>query len=113
MTGSGENSIGAMKPNQFKVTQDGKYKDVYYAVPVTVTIDLEKSMGFHATETVVVVLHIDFSQYGTSNTPEQSAQSGNDLIDNEAPEVEVNVNAVANPVAEGSDVENSVEDPAE
>ena len=112
MVGSGENSVGAMKPNQFKVAE-GAYKDVYYAVPFTVTIDLENSMGFRATETVVVVLHIDFSQYGTSNTPEQSAQSGNDLIDDEAPEVEVNVNAVANPVAEGSDVENSVEDLAE
>lgn len=109
MTGSGENTIGAMKPNQFKVTRDGKYKDVYYAVPVTVTIDLENSMGFHATETVVVVLHIDFSQYSTSNTPEQPAQGGEDVSENNAPEAEVNANAVVDPVAEGSDVENSVE----
>ena len=114
MVGDGENSdsVGAMKPNQFKVAE-GAYKDVYYAVPFTVTINLEDSMGFHATETVVVVMHIDFSQYDPSNTSGQSAQSGNDLNDDEAPEVEVNVNAVANPVAEGSDVENSVEDPAE
>ena len=112
MVGNGENSVGAMKPNQFKVAA-GAYKDVYYAVPVTVTIDLERSMGFQATETVVVVMHIDFSQYVPSNTSGQSAQSGNDVNDGGASEVEVNVNAVANPVAEGSDVKNSVEDPAE
>ena len=112
MVGDGENSVGAMKPNQFKVAAEGTYKDVYYAVPVTVTIDLESSMGFQATETVVVVMHIDFSQYVPSNTQGQSAQSGNDLSESNAPkaEVEVNVNAVANPVAEDSDVENSVED---
>ena len=110
MTGSDEGSVGAMKPNQFKVAQEGTYKDYYYAVPVTVTIDLDSSMGFQATETVVVVMHIDFSRYDTSNTQGQSAQSGNDLSESNAPEVEVNVNAVANPVAEGSDVENSVED---
>ena len=113
MVGNGENSVGAMKPNQFKVAAAGAYKDVYYAVPVTVTIDLERSMGFQATETVVVVMHIDFSQYVPSNTSGQSAQSGNDVNDGGASEVEVNVNAVANPVAEGSDVKNSVEDPAE
>lgn len=109
MVGSDENSVGAMKPNQFKVAAEGTYKDVYYAVPVTVTIDLE---SFQATETVVVVMHIDFSQYVPSNTQGQSAQSGNDLSESNAPkaEVEVNVNAVANPVAEDSDVENSVED---
>lgn len=111
MVGSGENSVGAMKPNQFKVAAEGTYKDVYYAVPFTVTIHLEDSMGFQATETVVVVLHIDFSQYDNSNTQGQSAQSGNDLSGSNAPkaEVEGNVNAVA----EGSDVENSVKDLAE
>ena len=118
MTGSGEGSVGAMRPNQFKVigVDGSEFSDKnYYAVPVTVTIDLEDSMGFQATETVVVVMHIDFSRYDTSNTQGQSAQSGNDLSESNAPkaEVEVNVNAVANPVAEGSDVENSVEDPAE
>ena len=107
-----------MRPNQFKVVgvAGSEFSDKnYYAVPVTVTIDLERSMGFKATETVVVVMHIDFSRYDTSNTQGQSAQSGNDLSESNAPkaEVEVNVNAVANPVAEGSDVENSVEDPAE
>lgn len=56
------NEIKAMKPSDFKVTKEGAYKDVYYAVPVTVAIDLESSMGFSATETVVVVMHIDFSQ---------------------------------------------------
>ena len=112
MVGSSENSVGAMKPNQFKVAAEGTYKDVYYAIPFTVTIHLEDSMGFQATETVVVVLHIDFSQYDNSNTQGQSAQSGNDLSGSNAPkaEVEVNVNAVANPVTEDSDVENSVED---
>lgn len=60
MTGEG---IGAMTPSKFKVAAEGQYKDVYYAVPVTVTIDLEGSMGFRAEETVVVVLHVDFSQY--------------------------------------------------
>ena len=59
MTGEG---IGKMTPSQFKVAAEGQYKDVYYAVPVTVTIDLG-SMGFRAEETVVVVLHVDFSQY--------------------------------------------------
>ena len=115
MVGSGENSVGAMKPNQFKVAAEGTYKDVYYAVPFTVTIHLEDSMGFQATETVVVVLHIDFSQYGPSNTPEQPAPGGEDPSGSNAPkaEVEVNVNAAANPVAEGSDVENSVGNPAE
>ena len=56
------NEIKAMKPSDFKVTKEGAYKDVYYAVPVTVEIDLESSMGFTATETVVVVMHIDFSE---------------------------------------------------
>ena len=109
MVGSDENSVGAMKPNQFKVAAEGTYKDVYYAVPVTVTIDLE---SFQATETVVVVMHIDFSQYVPSNTQGQSAQSGNDLSESNAPkaEAEGNVNPVANSVAESSDVENSVED---
>ena len=111
MVGSSENSVGAMKPNQFKVAAEGTYKDVYYAVPFTVTINLEDSMGFQATETVVVVLHIDFSQYGPSNTPEQPAPGGGDLSESNAPEAEVEGNV--NAVAEGSDVENSVEDPAE
>ena len=113
MVGDG---VGAMRPNQFKVVgvAGSEFSDKnYYAVPVTVTIDLERSMGFQATETVVVVMHIDFSRYDTSNTQGQSAQSGNDVNDGGASEVEVNVNAVANPVAEGSDVKNSVEDPAE
>lgn len=67
MTGEG---IGAMTPSQFKVAAEGQYKDVYYAVPVTVTVDLESSMGFRAEETVVVVLHVDFSQYiHTTVTP--------------------------------------------
>lgn len=110
MVGDG---VGAMRPNQFKVVGvagsefSGRN---YYAVPVTVTIDLERSMGFQATETVVVVMHIDFSRYDTSNTQGQSAQSGNDLSESNAPEAEGNVNPVANSVAEGSDVKNSVED---
>lgn len=65
MTGE---DIGKMMPSQFKVAAEGQYKDVYYAVPVTVTIDLG-SMGFRAEETVVVVLHVDFSQYITTVTP--------------------------------------------
>lgn len=73
MVGNGENSVGAMKPNQFKVAAEGAYKDVYYAVPVTVTIDLEDSMGFQATETVVVVMHIDFAQYSKTGTASVSA----------------------------------------
>ena len=116
MVGSDDNSVGAMRPNQFKVVgvAGSEFSDKnYYAVPVTVTIDLERSMGFKATEMVVVVMHIDFSHYNPSNTSGQSAQSGNDVNDGGASEVEVNVNAVANPVAEGSDVKNSVEDPAE
>ncbi len=68
MTGSDEGSVGAMKPNQFKVAQEGTYKDYYYAVPVTVTIDLDSSMGFQATETVVVVMHIDFTKYSKTGT---------------------------------------------
>lgn len=70
MTGSDEGSVGAMKPNQFKVAQEGTYKDYYYAVPVTVTIDL---MGFQATETVVVVMHIDFTKYSKTGTASVSA----------------------------------------
>lgn len=67
MTGEG---IGAMTPSQFKVAAEGQYKDVYYAVPVTVTVDLEGSMGFRAEETVVVVLHVNFSRYiPTTVTP--------------------------------------------
>lgn len=110
MVGDG---VGAMRPNQFKVVDvaGSEFSDRnYYAVPVTVTIDLERSMGFQATETVVVVMHIDFSRYDTSNTQGQSAQSGNDLSESNAPEAEGNVNPVANSVAEGSDVKNSVED---
>ena len=110
MVGDG---VGAMRPNQFKVVgvAGSEFSDRnYYAVPVTVTIDLERSMGFQATETVVVVMHIDFSRYDTSNTQGQSAQSGNDLSESNAPEAEGNVNPVANSVAEGSDVKNSVED---
>lgn len=73
MTGSDEGSVGAMKPNQFKVAQEGTYKDYYYAVPVTVTIDLDSSMGFQATETVVVVMHIDFTKYSKTGTASVSA----------------------------------------
>lgn len=73
MTGSDEGSVGAMKPNQFKVAQEGTYKDYYYAVPVTVTIDLDSSMGFQATETVVVVMHIDFTKYSETGTASVSA----------------------------------------
>lgn len=73
MTGSDECSVGAMKPNQFKVAQEGTYKDYYYAVPVTVTIDLDSSMGFQATETVVVVMHIDFTKYSKTGTASVSA----------------------------------------
>ena len=73
MTGSNEGSVGAMKPNQFKVAQEGTYKDYYYAVPVTVTIDLDSSMGFQATETVVVVMHIDFTKYSKTGTASVSA----------------------------------------
>lgn len=66
MTGE---DIGKMMPSQFKVAAEGQYKDVYYAVPVTVTIDLE-GLGFRAEETVVVVLHVDFSRYiPTTVTP--------------------------------------------
>ena len=66
---TGNEGIGAMTPSQFKVAE-GQYKDVYYAVPVTVTVDLESSMGFRAEETVVVVLHVDFSKYiPTTVTP--------------------------------------------
>ena len=85
MVGDG---VGAMRPNQFKVVgvAGSEFSDKnYYAVPVTVTIDLERSMGFKATETVVVVMHIDFSRYDTSNTQGQSAQSGNDLSESNAP----------------------------
>lgn len=73
MTGSDEGSVGAMKPNQFKVAQEGTYKDYYYAVPVTVTIDLDSSMGFQATETVVVVMRIDFTKYSKTGTASVSA----------------------------------------
>ena len=73
MTGSDEGSVGAMKPNQFKVAQEGTYKDYYYAVPVTVTIDLDSPMGFQATETVVVVMHIDFTKYSKTGTASVSA----------------------------------------
>ena len=73
MTGSDEGSVCAMKPNQFKVAQEGTYKDYYYAVPVTVTIDLDSSMGFQATETVVVVMHIDFTKYSKTGTASVSA----------------------------------------
>lgn len=73
MTGSDEGSVGAMKPNQFKVAQEGTYKDYYYAVPVTVTIDLDVSRGFQATETVVVVMHIDFTKYSKTGTASVSA----------------------------------------
>lgn len=73
MTGSDEGSVGTMKPNQFKVAQEGTYKDYYYAVPVTVTIDLDSSMGFQATETVVVVMHIDFTKYSKTGTASVSA----------------------------------------
>lgn len=67
---TGNEGIGAMTPSQFKVAAEGQYKDVYYAVPVTVTVDLESSMGFRAEETVVVVLHVDFSLYiPTTVTP--------------------------------------------
>lgn len=66
VVGMTSKDIGDMTPSQFKVA-DGEYKDVYYAVPVTVTVDLE---SFRAEETVVVVLHVDFSQYiPTTVTP--------------------------------------------
>ena len=61
--------IKAMTPAQFKCTA-GSMGGTYYAVPVTVAIDLDSSMGFGATETVVVVMHIDFSQYTSNNSEE-------------------------------------------
>lgn len=76
MTGSGEGNVGAMRPNQFKVigVDGSEFSDKnYYAVPVTVTIDLEDSMGFQATETVVVVMHIDFTMYSKTGTASVSA----------------------------------------
>ena len=60
--GMTSDGIQAMMPSQFKCTK-GSMGGSYYAVPVTVAIDLESSMGFSATETVVVVMHIDFSKY--------------------------------------------------
>lgn len=60
--GMTSDGIQAMTPSQFKCTK-GSMGGTYYAVPVTVAIDLESSMGFSATETVVVVMHIDFSKY--------------------------------------------------
>ena len=71
-----DNSVGAMRPNQFKVVDvvgSEFSKKNYYAVPVTVTIDLEDSMGFQATETVVVVMHIDFTKYSKTGTASVSA----------------------------------------
>ena len=59
--GMTSDGIKGMTPGQFKST--GSKGGTYYAVPVTVAIDLESSMGFSATETVVVVMHIDFSKY--------------------------------------------------
>lgn len=59
--GMTSDGIKAMTPAQFKCTA-GSMGGTYYAVPVTVEIDLESSMGFSATETVVVVMHIDFSE---------------------------------------------------
>lgn len=66
--GMTSDGIKNMTPAAFKVAQEGPYKDVYYAVPVTVNIDLKSSMGFTAQETVVVVLHIDFSAYANTET---------------------------------------------
>lgn len=54
-------NIKSMTPAQFKCT--GTMGGTYYAVPVKMDIDLGASMGFRATETVIVVLHIDFSPY--------------------------------------------------
>lgn len=48
MVGSDDNSVGAMRPNQFKVVDvtGSEFSDKnYYAVPVTVTIDLERLYG--------------------------------------------------------------------
>ena len=59
--GMTSDGIKGMTPGQFKST--GSKGGTYYAVPVTVDINLESSMGFTATETVVVVMHIDFSKY--------------------------------------------------
>ena len=64
--GMTSDGIKAMTPSQFKNENGTMSAQNYYAVPVTVEIDLEDSMGFSATETVVVVLHIDFSQYTTT-----------------------------------------------
>lgn len=54
--------IQDMTPAQFKCSK-GAMGGTYYAVPVKMDIDLGASMGFRATETVIVVLHIDFSPY--------------------------------------------------
>lgn len=62
------------KPADYKVNTDSAYKDVYYAVPVKMHVDLESSLGFIADETVVVVLHIDFSKYMTDDA--QGTENG-------------------------------------
>ena len=63
--GMTSDDIKAMTPSQFKST--GSMDGTYYAVPVTVAVDLDSSMGFTANETVVVVLHVDFSAYTGTN----------------------------------------------
>lgn len=68
VVGMTSEGIKAMKPGQFKNPDGSMSKDNYYAVPVTVNIDLKSSLGFAATETVVVVLHIDFSAYANTET---------------------------------------------
>ena len=46
------------KPADYKVNTDSAYKDVYYAVPVKMHVDLESSLGFIAAVTLLVVLPI-------------------------------------------------------
>ncbi len=59
MFGSGKNTIGNTNIGSYALTKE-EVGSGYYAVPVTVTIDLQASMGFNATETIVVILHIPF-----------------------------------------------------
>ena len=78
VTAMTNSDIKAMNPGLFKST--GSMNGTYYAVPVAVHIDLGDSMGFTATETVVVVLHIDFSKYETS---EDAADNTAGMTDSE------------------------------
>lgn len=69
-----------LTPGQFIATN---MKD-HYLVPITVDIDLDSSMGFKASETVLFDLHIPLSKLGGTTEPEPPEEKTDEQVTKDA-----------------------------